>query len=83
MSNPNPSPSRSDTANGRRYRNSNARVRIAGCNGLPIAFRRVVSIGQPGSFATQQWEAVTPKGVTSLSGADAQRLHDAATVPLN
>lgn len=83
MNNCQNAPSRSDTVNGRRYRNANARVRIAGCNGLPIAFRRVVSIGQPGSFATQKWQGVTAKGITSLSGTAAQRLHDAATVPLN
>ncbi|MFB6280381.1 MAG: hypothetical protein ABEK75_12815 [Salinibacter sp.] len=70
------------TANAARYQQANARVRLATCNGLPIAFRRVLTMNS-GSFATQKWQGVTAKGITSLSAAGAQRLHDEATMPLN
>jgi len=71
-----------ETANAGRYSQPNARVRLAACNGLPIAFRRVVRMNE-GSFATQRWQAVTAKGTTALPSSKAERLHEKATVPLN
>ena len=71
-----------ETANAGRYSQPNARVRLAACNGLPIAFRRVV-VMKAGSFATQKWQGVTAKGVTPLPSDVARRLHDRATYPLN
>lgn len=71
------------TVNGQRYRHANARVVIARCNGLPIAFRRIVVVGQPGSFAGVKAQAVTAARITPLSKATAQRLIDTASFPLN
>lgn len=71
-----------ETANAGRYSQPNARVRPAACNGLPVAFRRVVVMNS-GSFAAQKWQAVTAKGTTALPSSKAERLHDNATVPLN
>ena len=71
-----------ETANASRYSQPNARVRLASCNGLPIAFRRIV-VMNAGSFATQKWQAVTAKGITDLSSEQAQRLVGEATIPLN
>jgi len=71
-----------ETANAGRYSQPNARVRLAACNGLPIAFRRVVVMNS-GSFATQRWQAVTAKGTTALPSSEVERLHEKATVPLN
>lgn len=73
---------KTDTPNAGRYSQPNARVRLAACNGLPIAFRRVVRMNE-GSFATQRWQAVTAKGTTALPSSEAERLHEKATVPLN
>jgi hypothetical protein len=70
------------TVNAGRYRNADARVRLASCNGLPIAFRGVVVMNE-GSFATRRVQAVTAKGITALSTTKAQYLHDNATHPLN
>jgi hypothetical protein len=88
MYNPTPDASRSldvsspPTANAARYQQANARVRLATCNGLPIAFRRVVVMNS-GSFAAQKWQGVTAGGITSLSATDVERPHDQATAPLN
>ena len=71
-----------ETANASRYSQLNARVRLASCNGLPIAFRRVTCINA-GSFATQKWQSVTAKGITNLSSSEAERLLQEATIPLN
>ena len=81
MDNPNPSPD-VHTVNAGRYNRPNARVGIARCNGLPIAFRRVRAIGQPGSFATTRYQAITAAGITPLSLAKAKRLTKALH-PLN
>ena len=71
-----------ETANAGRYSEPNARVRLAACNGLPVAFRRVVMMNS-GSFATQRWQAATAKGTTALPSSEAERLHEKATIPLN
>jgi len=71
-----------DTPNAGTYDDSNARVRLAAINGLPIAFRRIV-VMNAGSFATQKWQAVTAKGITDLSSLEAERLLEEATIPLN
>ena len=70
------------TANAGRYSEPNARVRLASCNGLPIAFRRVTCMNA-GSFATRRVQAVTAKGITDLSSSEAERVLEEATIPLN
>jgi len=71
-----------ETANAGAYDDANARVRLAACNGFPIAFRSV-EVMNAGSFATQRWQAVTAKGITDLSSSEAERLLEEATIPLN
>ena len=70
------------TVNASRYRRPNARVGIARCNGLPIAFRRVCAVSRPGSFATTRFQSVTAAKITALSAGKmrtlAKQLH-----PLN
>lgn len=72
MCNPETSTSRSldvagtETINASAYVSPNCRLRLND-KGQPVALRRVVSIGQPGSFATQRSQVVTPDGVVSLS----------------
>jgi hypothetical protein len=71
------------TVNAGRYQHANAIVGMARCNGVPIAFRRVVALNQqPGSFATQRFQAITPKGITPLSGG-VVRLLSRDLLPLN
>jgi len=70
------------TVNAGRYRSPNARVGIAAVNGLPIAFRRVCAIGQPGSFATTRFQSVTAGKITGLSAGKMRRLA-AQLYPLN
>ena len=70
------------TANAGRYSEPNAQVRLAACNGLPIAFRSV-EVMNAGSFATRRVQAVTAKGITDLSSSEAERLLEEATIPLN
>ena len=56
-----------DTVNGRRYVNSNAQVYL-NPDGLPVAFRRVRSLQQPGSFASRsRLQLVTPRKTASIS----------------
>ena len=62
MSNPESTPSRSDTENGHRYQSPNARLRLNG-QGRPVAIRHVVALQQPGSAAVRRYQAVTPRAV--------------------
>lgn len=56
-----------ETVNARRYRTGNAQVYL-NPDGLPVAFRRVRSLQQPGSFASRSHlQLVTPRKVTSVS----------------
>ena len=71
-----------ETANAGRYSEPNARVRLAACNGLPIAFRPVTCMNT-GSFTTRRVQGVTAKGITGLSSSEAERLLEEATIPLN
>jgi len=71
-----------ETSNAGAYDDANARVRLASCNGLPIAFRRVTCMNA-GSFTTRRVQGVTAKGITDLSSEQAQRLVGEATIPLN
>ena len=71
-----------DTPNAGAYDDADARVRLASCNGLPIAFRRVTCMNA-GSFATRRVQGVTAKGITDLSSSEAERLLEEATIPLN
>lgn len=70
------------TPNGRRYDEPNARLRL-NAKGQPVAIRRVVSIGQPGSFATQRYQAVTPKGVVGLSHSSLSAWEEQRSHPVN
>ena len=81
MNNPKPS-SDVQTINAGRYSRPNARVGIAACNGLPIAFRRIHAAGRPGSFAATRFQSVTAAKITGLSAAKMQRL-EAQLHPLN
>ena len=81
MNNPKPSTD-VQTVNAGRYRHANARVGIAACNGLPIAFRRVHAVGRPGSFATTRFQSVTAAKITGLSAAKMRRL-EGQLYPLN
>jgi hypothetical protein len=71
------------TPNRGRYQRgrTNAIVRL-NPDGLPVAWRRVVCLSQPGSFASQRWQIVTPQVVkdvpSSTAQAQQQRCH-----PLN
>jgi hypothetical protein len=81
MYNPKPS-SQVRTVNAARYQHANARVGIAKCNGLPVAFRRVVALSQPGSFATTRFQGVTAHKITPLSAGQMRSLA-AELHPLN
>jgi hypothetical protein len=81
MNNSSPSLSRS-TVNGRKYAAGADTVRLAECNGLPIAFRSV-EVATAGSFATTKVQGITAGGITSLSTARAEELLEGATAPLN
>lgn len=77
-------PSRS-TVNGHKYTDgakATATVRLAACNGLPVAFRSV-EVMNAGSFATSRVQSVTAGGITELSSSEAERLVEEATMPLN
>jgi hypothetical protein len=66
MNNSNPSPSRSDTVNGARYRSANAQV-LLNPEGKPVAFRRV-RVLQSGTFAgASRLQLVTPRKTASIS----------------
>ena len=82
MSNPESTPSRSDTENGHRYQSPNARLRLNG-QGRPVAIRRVVTIGQPGSFASQRYQVVKPNGVVGLSHASLSSWEEKRSHPVN
>jgi len=76
-----------ETANAGRYESDSSEgesttVRLARCNGVPVAFRRV-RVMNAGSFAHTKVQAVTPAGCTALPESEAERLHGEATVPLN
>ncbi|WP_103019375.1 hypothetical protein [Salinibacter altiplanensis] len=82
MSNPQLSPSRSDTVNGHRYQNPNARLRL-NSKGQPVAIRRVVALQQPGSPAVRRYQAVTPRGIVSLSRASLKAWEEKRSHPVN
>jgi hypothetical protein len=83
MNNSQSAPSRSNTVNGARYGRgrSNSIVRL-NPDGLPVALRRVVALGQPGSFACDRYQLVTPRGVTDVPASRARRMVE-HTAPLN
>jgi hypothetical protein len=56
------------TVNASQYEDANCRLRL-NSKGQPLAIRRVVSLGQPGSFATQRHQVVMPSGIVALSGS--------------
>jgi len=71
-----------DTANASRYDDANARLRL-NAKGQPVAIRRVVALGQPGSFATQRYQAVTPRGIVSLSHSSLKVWEEKRSHPVN
>ena len=71
-----------ETVNAGRYDDPNARLRLNG-RGQPVALRRVVSIGQPGSFAQTRYQAVTPARVVSLSHSSLSAWVDNRSHPVN
>ncbi|WP_118827694.1 hypothetical protein [Salinibacter ruber] len=82
MSNPQLSPSRSDSENGHRYQSSNCRLRLNG-QGRPVAIRRVVALQQPGSAAVQRYQVVKPNGVVGLSHASLSSWEERRSHPVN
>jgi hypothetical protein len=50
--------------------------------GLPVAWRRIVCLGQPGSFATQRYQLITPIGIRDVTAERAAR-QKGACQPLN
>ena len=73
MSNPQLSPSRSDTVN---------RLRL-NSKGQPVAIRRVVALQKPGSPAVRRYQAVTPRGIVSLSRASLKAWEEKRSHPVN
>ena len=71
-----------ETANAGAYDDANARLRLNG-QGRPVAIRRVVSLGQPGSFARQRYQAVTPRGIVSLSRSSLKTWDEKRAHPVN
>ena len=88
MNNSQNAPSRSldvagtETVNAGTYDDPNARVRLNG-RGQPVAFRRVVSLGQPGPFAQTRYQAVTPARVVSLSRSSLKTWDEKRAHPVN
>lgn len=71
-----------DTVNAGRYRDANARLRL-NRQGLPLAIRRVVSLGKPGSFAQQRHQVVKPDRIVALSGSSFRAWDRAFGQPVN
>ena len=71
-----------ETDNASRYDDPNARLRL-NAKGQPVAIRRVVTLGQPGSFATQRYQAVTPRGIVSLSHSSLKVWEEKRSHPVN
>ena len=71
-----------ETVNAGAYDDANARLRLNG-QGQPVAIRRVVALGQPGSFATQRYQAVTPRGIVSLLHSSLKAWDEKRAHPVN
>jgi len=71
-----------EARNAAAYVDANARLRL-NRNGRPVAIRRVVRLGQPGSFARTRYEAVLPDGVVALSHATLTAWDDECARPVN
>jgi len=71
-----------DTANASRYDDANARLRLNG-RGQPVAIRRVVALQQPGSPAVRRYQAVTPRGIVSLSRSSLRAWTEQRSHPVN
>jgi len=69
------------TPNRGRYARADATVKL-NPQGLPVAWRRVCAIGQPGSFAAQRWQIITPRVVKDVPSSTA-RVQKEACYPLN
>ncbi|PQJ26753.1 hypothetical protein BSZ35_19080 [Salinibacter sp. 10B] len=70
------------TVNASRYEDANCRLRL-NSKGQPLAIRRVVSLGQPGSFATNRHQVVMPSGIVALSGSAFRAWDRAIGRPVN
>jgi hypothetical protein len=88
MSNPSLSPSRSldvagtETVNAATYDDANCRLRL-NRKGQPVAIRRVVALQQPGSPAVSRYQAVTPRGIVSLSHSSLKAWESERSHPVN
>jgi hypothetical protein len=71
-----------ETVNAGRYRDANARLRL-NQKGQPVAIRRVVSLGQPGSFARHRYQVVTPAGIRAFSGSKIRTWEEKRSHPVN
>ena len=71
-----------DTANVSRYDDPDARLRL-NAKGQPVAIRRVVSLGRPGSFATQRYQAIKPDEVVGLSRSSLKAWEEKRAHPVN
>lgn len=70
------------TANHGRYQEANCRLRL-NRKGQPVAIRRVVALQQPGSPAVSRYQAVTPRGVVSLSHSSLKAWEQNRSRPVN
>ena len=71
-----------DTPNAGTYDDSNARLRL-NRKGQPVAIRRVVALQQPGSPAVSRYQAVTPRGIVSLSHSSLKAWTEQRSHPVN
>jgi len=71
-----------ETDNASRYDDPNARLRL-NAKGQPVAIRRVVALQQPGSPAVSRYQAVTPRGIVSLSHSSLKAWDDKRAHPVN
>jgi hypothetical protein len=71
-----------DTPNAGTYDDSNARLRL-NSKGQPVAIRRVVALQQPGSPAVSRYQAVTPRGIVSLSHSSLKAWDEKRAHPVN
>lgn len=73
---------RTQSKNEHQYESPNARLRL-NSNGRPVAIRRVIALGQPGSFARKRYEAVIPDKVVSLSHVSLTAWEEKRSNPVN
>jgi len=70
------------TVNAGRYADPNCRLRLNAA-GQPLAIRRIVALGQPGSFASTRYQVVKHDGITALSGSALRAWENCRSHPVN